>query len=142
MPTVQAPVQLTVEHLLAAIRQLSPAERRELAREFAALPAHNGAGGQASEGGPAGDEATLLACIEENSRLPDAEQRRYERLRRKFERRTLTEGELAEYQALLRQLEARNVKRVEAMIALAERRGTTLRGVMEQLGLAGSDDAR
>jgi ferric-dicitrate binding protein FerR (iron transport regulator) len=136
MPTVQAPVQLTVEHLLAAIRQLSPAERRELAREFAALPAHNGAGEQVE------DEAALLARIEDNSRLPDAEQRRYERLRRKFERRTLTEGELAEYQALLRQLEARNVKRVEAMIALAERRGTTLRGVMEQLGLAGSDDAR
>jgi hypothetical protein len=136
MPTVQAPVQLTVEHLLAAIRQLSPAERRELAREFAALPAHNGAGEQVE------DEAALLARVEENSRLPDAEQRRYERLRRKFERRTLTEGELAEYQALLRQLEARNVKRVEALIALAERRGTTLRGVMEQLGLARSDDAR
>jgi hypothetical protein len=56
-------------------------------------------------------------------------------LRRKHECRTLTERELAEYQALLQQLEARNVKRIEALIALAQRHGTTLRGVMTELGL-------
>src|SRR5436190_2047079 len=86
-------------------------------------------------------ETALLARIEENSHLPPAEQRRYERLRRKCERRTLTENELAEYQALLQQLEARNVKRIELLTALARRRGTTLRDVMAQLGLKGESDA-
>ena len=83
----------------------------------------------------------MLATIGENSRLPAAEQRRYERLRRKCERGTLTEPELAEYQRLLQQLEARNVKRVEALIGLAERRGTTLQGIMAELGLPSADNA-
>ncbi len=43
------------------------------------------------------EEAALLACVEENSRLPAAEQRHYEWLRRKCEHRALTERELAGY---------------------------------------------
>jgi hypothetical protein len=133
MPTVLVPAQLTVEHLMAAIKQLSPAELREFAQHFAAWHEKNST--QVDE------EVALLATIEENSRLPAAEQRRYERLRRKCERRTLTEPELAEYQRLLQQLEARNVKRVEALIGLAERRGTTLQGIMAELGLPSADNA-
>ncbi len=86
------------------------------------------------------EETALLACIEENSLLPPPEQRRYEQLRRMCERRTLTERELAEYQSLLQQLEARNVKRLEALTALARQRGTTLQSVMVQLGLKGDGD--
>jgi hypothetical protein len=82
-----------------------------------------------------------LRFIEENSRLPAAEQRRYDRLRRKCERRTLTEHELAEYQRLLQQLEARNVKRIEALMALAQRRGTTLQGIRTELGWPSADIA-
>ena len=133
MPTVLVPAQLTVEHLMAAIKQLSPAELHEFAQHFAAW--------QEKSSTQADEEAALLATIEENSRLPAAEQRRYERLRRKCERRTLTEHELSEYQRLLQQLEARNVKRVEALIALAERRGTTLQGIMAELGLPSADNA-
>ena len=127
MPIVQVPAQLTVEHLMAAVKQLSPAELHEFTQQLAAWQQHNGQ--------PAEEEAALLARIQANSRLPDAEQRRYERLRRKCERRTLTERELTEYQVLLQQLEARNVKRIEALIVLAQRRGTTLRGMMAELGL-------
>jgi cytosine/adenosine deaminase-related metal-dependent hydrolase len=133
MPTVLVPAQLTVEHLMAAIKQLSPDELREFAQQFAAWQAKNGV--QADE------EAALLAAIEENSRLPAAAQRRYERLRRKCERRALTEHELVEYQRLLQQLEARNVKRVESLIAIAQRRGTTLQGIMAELGLPSADNA-
>lgn len=132
MPTVQAPVQLTIDHLLQAVQQLSPAELLQFKQQFEEWRAQNGAA--------ADEEAALLACIEENSRLPTAEQRRYEQLRRKCERRTLTERELAEYQSLLQQLEARNVKRIEALIALARRRGTTLRGVMAESGVKGDGD--
>jgi hypothetical protein len=133
MPTVLVPAQLTVEHLMAAIRQLSPAELREFAQHFAAWQEGNST--QEDE------EAALLATIEKNSRLPPTEQRCYERLRRKCGRRTLTEHELAEYQWLLQQLEARNVKRLEALIALAQRRGTTLQGIMVELGLPSADNA-
>jgi hypothetical protein len=112
---------------MAAVKQLSPAELCEFIQQLTAWQQQNGQ--QAEE------EATLLAVIEENARLPAAAQQRYERLRRKRERRTLTERELTEYQTLLQQLEARNVKRIEALIALAQRRGTTLRGVMAELGI-------
>jgi hypothetical protein len=134
MPTIEIPVQLTVDHLMTAIKQLSPAELHELMQQLAAWQRHNGQ--QAEE------EAALLARIEETSRLPAAEQRRYEQLRRKRERKILTERELTEYQALLQQLEARNVKRIEALITLAQRRGTTLRGIMAELGLHSETDAK
>jgi len=133
MPTVLVPAQLSVEHLMAAVKQLSPAELHEFAQQFATWQEKNGA--QADE------EAVLLAAIQENSHLPATEQRRYERLRRKCERRTLTESELAEYQSLLQQLEARNVKRIEALVALAQRRGTTLRDIMAALSLSSADNA-
>jgi hypothetical protein len=127
MPIVQVPAQLTVEHLMAAVKQLSPAELHEFTQQLAAWQQHNGQ--------PAEEEAALRAHIQENSRLPAPEQRRYERLRRKCERQVLSESESTEYQALLHQLEARNVKRIEALIALAQQRGTTLRGMMAELGL-------
>jgi hypothetical protein len=119
---------------MTAIKQLSPAELHEFLQQLTAWQQHSGK--QAEE------EAALLARIEENSRLPAAEQRRYEQLRRKCERRALTERELMEYQALLQQLEARNVKRIEAFLALAQRRDTTLRGIMAELGLPSEANAK
>jgi hypothetical protein len=134
MPTVLVPAHLTIEHLMAAIKQLSPAELREFAQQFDAWQEKNST--QIDE------EATLLATIEENSRLAAVEQRCYERLCWKRERRTLTESELAEYQCLLQQLEARDVRRAEALIALAQHRGTTLQGLMAELGLPSADYAK
>ena len=133
MPTVQVPAQLTVDHLMTAVKQLSPAELREFAQQFTIW--HKQGKRQVEE------DATFLASIAKNARLPATQQRRYERLRRKCERRTLTADELAEYQALLQQLEARNVKRLEALVALAQRRGTTLQGIMSELGLPSNGDA-
>ena len=77
----------------------------------------------------------MLASIRENSRLPEKEQRRYQELWRKCEDETLSEVELAEYHQLLSKLEARNVKRIEALITLAKIRGKTLRQTMAELGL-------
>lgn len=133
MPIVHVPVQLTVEHLIAAVKQLPPTELHEFERKFAKWQKRNGA--------HTDEEAKLLACIKANLRLASADQRRYERLRRKHERTDLTEGEFAEYQSLLQQLEARNVKRLEALLALAQKRGTTLRGLMKELGLPSLKDA-
>ena len=80
-------------------------------------------------------EATLLATIQENSQLPEKEQQRYQQLWRKCEDENLNEDELIEYQALLSQLETRNLKRIEALIALAESRGKTLGEITAELEL-------
>lgn len=80
-------------------------------------------------------EAFLLATIQENSQLPKKEQQRYRQLWRKCEDESLSEDELTEYQALLSQLEAQNLKRIEALIALAESRGKTLGEITAELSL-------
>ena len=118
-------VQLTVEHLLDGVQQLSPAELWEFTERLAEW--------QRQQEVP--EEALLLGSIRENSRLPEKEQRRYQQLWHKCENETLSEEELVEYQTLLSKLETRNVKRIEALIALAKMRGKTLREVMAELGL-------
>jgi hypothetical protein len=42
MPTVQAPVQLTVDHLLAAVKQLSPAELQTFMQQLTTWQQQNG----------------------------------------------------------------------------------------------------
>lgn len=86
-------------------------------------------------------ETFLLAIIQENSQLPKKEQQRYEQLWHKCEDETLSEDELTEYQVLLSQLEARNLKRIEALIALAKSRGKTLGEITTELGLKEGSNA-
>ena len=86
-------------------------------------------------------EAALLATIQENSQLPRKEQQRYQQLWRKCEDEILSEDELREYQVLLSQLEARNLKRIEALIALAQSRGKTLGEITAELGLKEGNNA-
>jgi hypothetical protein len=132
MAIVHVPVHLTMEQLLAAIKQLSPDELREFAEQFAAWQKQHD---QQDE-----EEAILLACIAENSRLPAAEQRRFNRLRRKHQAETLTKPEAAELQALWQRVERMNVARLEALTTLAKRRGTDVRTCMRELGLSESPD--
>lgn len=132
MPGPQVSQTMNVEQLVEAVKHLPPSGLREFERQFTDWKRQNG--------NKAGKEAKLIAVIEENSKLPDADQKRFKRLWRKCEAETITEEELVEYQGLIQQLEARNVKRIEALIALAKSRGTALRGVMKQLGLKGGGD--
>ncbi len=125
----EAAEQLTVDHLLDGVQQLTPAELWEFTERFAEW--------QRQRELP--EEAPLLASIRENSRLPEGEQRRYQELWHKCENATLSETELAEYQKLLGKLEARNLKRIEALTTLAQMRGKTLRQIMAELGLKGEN---
>ena len=125
MPNAQTPNELTVEYLLSVVKQLPPPELREFKQQFSEWQKQNGEE----------DDAVLVTLIQECSLLPPIEQERYEELRYKCESTTLTEHELAEYQWLLQQLETRNIKRIEALSTLAQCRGTTLRGIMAELGL-------
>jgi hypothetical protein len=132
MPTVEVPVQLTVKHLMTAIKQLSTTELQEFLQQLAAWQQHNGH--QAEE------EAALLARIKENSSLPTTKQRRFDRLRRKRQAGTLTKPEAAELQALWQQVEQMNVTRLQALTDLAQRRGTDVKTCMRELGLVESPD--
>src|SRR5689334_1627198 len=104
MPTVQVPAQLTVEHLMAAIKQLTPAEWKALQQQLSEWQDQNGSRNEA--------EAALLARIRENSRLPAAEQRRLNHLRRKHQAGELTAAEEAELQELWKHAEQMNVSRL------------------------------
>lgn len=128
MPTVQVPAQLSVEHLIAGVKQLSPTELGEFKRQFAKWQEHNG--NQTKE------EGALLACIEENSHLPAADQRRFNRLRRRRQAETLSRAEEAELQALWQRVERMNVVRLEALTTLARQRDTDVKTLMRKLGLA------
>ena len=121
--------QLTIDHLLEGVQQLSTAELWEFTERLAEW--------QRQREVP--EEAPVLTAIRENSRLPEKEQRRYQELWRKCEDETLTEAELAEYHKLLSKLEERNIKRIEALITLAEMRGKTLNQIMLELGLKGEN---
>jgi len=121
--------QLSAEHAVTVVKRLSPAELRKFKRQFAQWQKQNRQ--QMDE------EAVLLACIEENSRLSAAQQRRFNRLRRKRQTGTLTKKvEEVELQALWRHVEQMNVARLEALTNLAQRRGTSVRALMQELGLA------
>jgi hypothetical protein len=117
MLTVLVPAQLTVEHLMAAVKLLSPAELREFAQQFAAWQEKNGA--------QADKEAALVQAT--NARLPIADERRLKRLIAKSERGTLTPKELDEYRLLAQRTEQLNVTRVEAFAEIVRRRGNLCR---------------
>ena len=126
MPTVHGPAQLTVEDLIAAIKQLSPAEWREFQHKLSEWQALNGTQNET--------ETALLDRIQENSRLPDAEQRRFNQLRRKRQAEGLTAAEESELQALWQRVEQMNVARLEALTRLAEQRNTEVKALMRQFG--------
>ena len=127
MPTVDVPAQLTVEHLMAAIKQLSPGEWQEFQQQLAQWQEQNGLREET--------EDTLLARIRENSCLPETEQRRFNHLRRKQQAGQWTASEQAELQRLWQRVEQMNVARLEALARLAQRRNSDVRTLMGELGI-------
>jgi hypothetical protein len=128
MPIDHVPGPLTVEHLIAAIKQLSPAEWDEFQQQLAEWREQNGLRDEV--------EAPLVSSIKENSRLPDAKQRRFDRLRRQHQAGGLTASDEAELQALWQRVEQMNVARLEALTRLAEYRNTDVRTLMRELGIS------
>jgi hypothetical protein len=128
MPTVHVPAQLSVEDLIAAIKQLSPAEWQEFQQQLAEWQEQNGRREET--------EASLLASIQENSRLPDVQQRRFNHLRRKHQAEGLAASEEAELQVMWQRVEQMNVTRLEALTRLAQHRSTDVRTLMRELGIS------
>src|SRR5205823_4499874 len=88
----------TVEELLQAVKRLPPAELHEFQRQFTAWSGHNN--GRNGVSSPDQDEPALLSAIRENSTLPPADQRRFNRLRRKRQTGKLTTQEEQRLQEL------------------------------------------
>jgi len=128
MSVAQVPIQLTAERLIEAVKQLPPTELRKFKRQFTEW--------QEQDRKQPDEEAELLRRIEENSRLPATEQRRFNRLRRKRQAETLTKTEEMELQMLWRRVEQMNAARLQALSKLAQRRGISVRTLICELGLA------
>lgn len=135
MPVVTVSAQLSVEDLMTAVKQLSPAEWSDFMRQVAEWQNQNGAQAEHVQ-----DEARLIERIKKNSRLPAAEQRRFNHLRRKRQAETLTSSEETQLQALWQCVEQMNVARLEALIELAQRRNTDVEALMRELGLSENRD--
>lgn len=136
MSTVPAPVQSTIEHLLKAVRQLSPEDLREFTRQFAEWQKKARMREKQSEisdhRSQAEKEAMLMAATQ--ARLPVAEEQRLKQLCQKSERGTLTQKELEAYRALAQQAEQLDVKRTEALAELVKLKGKSIHAVMEEIG--------
>ena len=117
MPTVHVPAQLDVEHLMMAVKKLSPSELSKFKRQFVEW--------QKGNGGHAVAEAALIK--EAKARMPITSERRLKSLIAKSERGTLTPKELVEYRTLAQQAERLDVQRVEALAELVRRRGKCTR---------------
>ena len=132
MAITRLPTELTVDELAAAAKRLSPAELREFTQRLAEW--------QERSGGQLESEADLLKRIAENSQLSAAEQRRFNRLRRKRQSELLTEAELTELQAIWQHVEQMNAARLQALAELARLRGTPVQELMRDLGLSENRD--
>ena len=121
---------LSVEELLEAVAKLSPAERREFQDRFTAVEAGNG--------DARADETALVLAA--RARLPAALERRLRRLIARSERQQLTAKELADYQALTREVQRIDAVRAEALAELARRRNQSVRDVQAAIDREGRAD--
>lgn len=135
MPTVLVPAQLTVKHLMAAVKQLSPAELHEFTQQFTAWQKRNS---KHTDDKQTGEETALIQVTK--TRLPAAEARRLKQLMAKSERGTLAPKDLDEYRALAQRAEQLNVMRVDALAELVRQQGQPVNVVMEAIGWESGED--
>jgi hypothetical protein len=130
----------TVDELLAAVRDLPPGELSEFQRHLSHLcRRHNG---NAAESAVNSDEENQIAQIRKLSTLPAAEQRRFNKLRRKNQSTRLTEAETHELQSLWQRVEQMNADRLAVLAVLAKRRHTNVKNLIKELGLSEYSNAR
>ena len=135
MPTVLVPAQLTVKHLMVAVKQLSPAELHEFTLQFVAWQKHNS---KRTDDKQTDEEIALIQMTK--AHLPATDTRRLKQLMAKSERGTLTPKELDEYRTLAQRTEQLNVTRVDALAELVRRQGQPVNIVMEAIGWKNGED--
>ena len=121
MAVLEIPAQVTVDALVQAVAQLPPDELEEFLTQVNFLRQRRAT------------EASLLAIV--HRQLPSGQRQRLDELRDKLEAETLTDAERTELLELVEHVEATDVERAEALLALAQKRGVSVRQLMEDLNL-------
>ncbi len=119
MTMLNLPTQITVESLAEAVAQLPPDVLENFLAQVRVIRQRKD------------DEARLLSVVQ-GTLSSEQRQRMYE-LRSKLEAETLTQEEREEFADLIELAEAADVKRAEALLALAKQRGLTVRQLMHGL---------
>ncbi len=133
MPMTQPDGQLTAGQLLKAVGQMPPAELDRFVEQVVVL--------RASQRAPRLSQAEAEQLAKINRGLDTEDQHRFDQLAAQREMQDLTEGENAELVRLAELSEMLNVERMEALAELAQLRSTTLRAVMQDLGIKTAADA-
>ncbi len=131
MPTVQIKAQLTIRQLLNAVEQMPQEDLDRFVEQVVMLRADH----RAPRLSPA--ESELLERI--NQGLAARDQQRFDELVTRREVADLTDEENADYLRLIGLAEALNVERIKALVELARARRSTLRDVMQDLGIKTPD---
>lgn len=121
MQSVELPVQITVPGLLRAVSQLTPSDLDRFLAEATVIQKRNRS------------EASLLSTSQK--RLPERQMQRLRALEAKLEAETITESERTELLDLVELAETLDVERAEALLALAQKRQTTMRHLIDELHL-------
>ena len=121
------PFPFSADTLLDAVGKLPPDQLDAFVEQVIQLRAHAAA--------PSLDdrESELLRQI--NAALPESDVNRYRALQERRDDESLTPGEHAELLDLCERAEALNAARLAALTELARRRGTSLRRLMQELGI-------
>ncbi len=127
MNTIQVAGQTTVDDLLKVVGQLNLTELEKFVSHVLHLQAQRRAISLPNE------QAKLLLKI--NRKFPINWDMRYKALQTKLLAESLTLKEEAELVDLITKREKWQAQRLEALAKLATLRNTTLRGVMNQLGI-------
>ena len=139
MATIENPTELKVEHLLSGVKKLSPMELNEFTRKFTQWQQQQEAA-VGEEVDPDATDAEVLAYIRANLLLPEKQNQRYWQLRQKSDDETLSDGELSEYQELVRRLTILNTKRLEGIAVLVHRWGKPAEDIIIEFGLRAGND--
>ncbi|MEW6125569.1 MAG: STAS/SEC14 domain-containing protein [Acidobacteriota bacterium] len=127
MPVIQVQAKLSADELLQAVEQLSTQELDKFAGEVLKVQARRKAPR------PSKRESALLLKIKEA--FPKDKQRRYNKLYSKLQEETITEKEYQELLPLVKEQEQLNVRRLEALIKLAQIRQVSVDELMDSLGI-------
>ncbi len=127
MNTIQVAGQTTVEDLLKVVGQLNLAELEKFVSHVLRLQAQRRATSLANQ------QTKLLLKI--HRKFPTNWHIRYKALQAKLPTESLTFEEEQELVDLITKREKWQAQRLEALAKLATLRNTTLRGVMNQLGI-------
>ncbi len=133
MPTVQIKAHLSTQQLLTAVEQMPQEDLDRFVEQVVVL--------RASQRAPRLSQAESKLLKKINQGLAEQDQQRFNELVASRETEDLTQDANAEFLRLAKLSEALNVERMKALAELARIRRSTLRDVMQDLGIKTPVDA-